>query len=100
LSTAVLVQWGTVRGLIPALAGMAAEVFAARRGQRSPTVLSDSVAAVALSTPTRLRLSDVAAALMAETHAVECAEGRVDAAFAGLRLATQHRHRRWWGRTR
>jgi hypothetical protein len=96
LSTAVLVQWGTAGGLIPALAGMAAEVFAARRGQRSPTVLSDSVAAVALSTPTRLRLSDVDPTLMAETHAVECAEGRVDAAFAGL----QHRHRRWWGRTR
>jgi hypothetical protein len=94
LSTAVLVQWGTARGLIPALAGMAAEVFAARHGQRSPTVLSDSVAVVALSTPTRLRLSDFAAALMAETHAVNCAEGRVDAAFAALRVATQHLDRR------
>ena len=87
-------QWGTARGLIPALADMAAEVFAARRGQRSPTVLSDSVAVVALSTPTRLRLSDFAAALMAETHAVNCAEGRVDAAFAALRVATQHLDRR------
>jgi hypothetical protein len=96
LSTAASVQWGTARGLIPALAGMAAKVFAARRGQRSPTVLSDSVVVVALSTPMRLRLSDVAAALMPETHVVDCAEGRVDAAFAGL----QHRDRRWWGRTR
>jgi hypothetical protein len=89
-----LVQWGTASGLIPALAGMAAEMFAARRGQRSPTVLSDSVAVVALSTPTRLRLSDFAADLMAETHAVNCAEGRVDAAFAALRVATQHLDRR------
>jgi hypothetical protein len=96
LSTALLVHCGTARGLIPALADMAAEVFAARRRQRSPTVLSDSVAVVALSTPTRMRLSDVAAALMPETHAADCAGGRVDAAFAGL----QHRDRRWWGRTR
>jgi hypothetical protein len=50
LSPAVLVQWGTARGLIPPLAAMPAEVFAGRRGQRSPTVLSDSVAVVALST--------------------------------------------------
>jgi hypothetical protein len=99
LSTAVWVQCGTARGLIPPLAGMPAEVLAARRGQRSPTVLSDSVAVIALSTPTRLRLSDFAAALMPETHAVDCAEGRVDAAFAGLRVATQHLDRRWWGRT-
>jgi hypothetical protein len=70
LSTALLVQCGTARGLIPAWAGMAAAVFAARRGQRSPTVLSDSVAVVSLSTPTRLRLSDFAATLMPETHAV------------------------------
>jgi hypothetical protein len=99
LSTAVLVQWGTAGGLLSALAGMAAEVFAARLGQRSPTVLSDAVAVVALSTPMRLRLSDFTAALMAkETHAVGCAEGRVDAAFAGLRLATQHLDRRWWAR--
>jgi hypothetical protein len=95
LSTALLVQCGTARGLIPALADMPAEVFAARRGHRSPTVLSDSVAMVALSTPTRRRLSEFAAALMPETHAVDCAEARVDAAFAGL----QHRDRRWWSRT-
>ena len=62
-------QWGTARGSIPSLAGMAAEVFAARRGQRSPTVPGDSVAVVALSTPMRLRLSDFAADLMPETHA-------------------------------
>ena len=91
---------GTARGFIPALADMSAEVFAAGRGHRSPTVLSDSVAVVALSTPMRLRLNDVAAALMPETHAVDCAEGLVDAAFAGLRVATQHLDRRWWGRTR
>ena len=36
LSMAVWVQCGSARGLIPPLAGMAAEVFAARRGQRSP----------------------------------------------------------------
>jgi hypothetical protein len=34
LSMAVWVQCGTARGLIPPLAGMAAEVFAARRGRR------------------------------------------------------------------
>jgi hypothetical protein len=96
LSTAVLVQWGTARGLIPALVGMAAEVFAARRGQRSPTVLNDSVVMVALLTPMRLRLSDVATDLMPEAHAVDCAESGVDAEFAGL----QHLDRRWWGRTR
>lgn len=95
-----MVQCGTARGLIPPLAGVPAEVFAARREQRSPTVPSDSVAVVSLSTPTRLRLSDFAAGLMAETHALDCAEGRVDAAFAGLRVATQHLDRRWWGRTR
>jgi hypothetical protein len=93
LSTAASVQWGTARGLIPPLA-------AARRGQRLPTVLSDLVAVVSLSTPTRLRLSDFAAALMAGTHAVDCAEGRVDEAFARLRVATQHLDRRWWGPTR
>jgi hypothetical protein len=96
LSTALWVHCGTARGLIPALADMPAEVFAAGRGHRSPTVLSDSLAVVALSTPMRLRLSDVAAALMPETHVADCAQGRVDAPFAGL----QHWDRRWWGRTR
>jgi hypothetical protein len=48
LSTAVLVQWGTSRGLIPPLGGMPAEVFAARPGERSPTVPSDSVADLTL----------------------------------------------------
>jgi hypothetical protein len=96
LSTALLVHCGTARGLIPALADMPAEVFAAGRGHRSPIVLSDSVAVVALSTPMRLRLSDVAAALMPETHVMDCAEDRADAAYAVL----QHRDRRWWGRTR
>ena len=81
------------------MAGMPAEVFAARRGQRSPTVLSDSVAVVALSTPTRLRLSDFAAALMAATPAADCAEVRVDAGFGGLRATTQRVDRRRWGRT-
>jgi hypothetical protein len=70
---------------------MAAEVFAAWRGQQSPSVLSDSGAVVARSTPTRLRRSDFAAALMPEAHAVDCAEGRV---------ATQHLDGRWWGLTR
>jgi hypothetical protein len=96
LSTALLVHCGTARGFIPALADMSGEVFAAGRGHRSPTVLSDSVAVVALSTPMRLRLNDVAAALMPETHVVDGAQSRVDAPFAGL----QHRDRRWWGRTR
>jgi hypothetical protein len=93
LSTAASVQWGAARGLIRPLA-------AARRGQRSPTVLSDSVAVVSLSTPMRLRLSDFAAALMAGTHAVDCAQGRVDGAFPRVRVATQHLDRRWWGTTR
>jgi hypothetical protein len=45
LSTALLVHCGTARGLIPALADMPAEVFAAGRGQRSPTgdVLAERV---------------------------------------------------------
>jgi len=99
LSTAVWVQCGTVPGLIRPSAGMPAEVFAAGRGQRSPPALSDPVAVIALPTPTRLRLSDFAAALMPQTPAVDCAEGCVGALFAGLRVAT-HLDRRWWGRTR
>jgi hypothetical protein len=59
LSTTFLAQCRTARGL-----------FAARREQRSPTVLSDAVAVLSPSTPTRLRLADVAAALMTETRAV------------------------------
>jgi hypothetical protein len=96
LSTAVWVQCGTARRLIPPLAGMAAEVFAARRGQRSPTILSESVAVVARSTPTRLRLGGFAAAVMPGTHAVDCAECRVAAA---LRVARRYLDRQWWGRT-
>ena len=96
LSMAVWVQCGTARGLIRPLAGMAAEVFAARRGQRSPTVRSGSVAVVARSTPTRLRLSDFAVALMPGRHAVDCAECRVAAA---LRVARRYLDRQWWGRT-
>jgi hypothetical protein len=96
LSMAVWVQCGTARGLIPPLDGMAAEVFAARRGQRSPTVRSGSVAVVARSTPTRLRLGGFAAAVMPGTHAVDCAECRVAAA---LRVARRYLDRQWWGRT-
>jgi hypothetical protein len=99
-STAVWVQCGTAPGLVPPLAGMAAEVFAARRGQRSPPALSDSVAVIAAWTPMRLRLSDFVAALMPGRHAVDCPERRVDAGFGGLRATTQHVDRRWWGRTR
>jgi hypothetical protein len=100
LSMAAWVQCGTAGGLIRPLAGRAAEVFAARRGQRSPTILSDSVAVIALWTPMRLRLSDFAAALMPGRHAVDCPERRVHAGFGGLRATTQHVDRRWWGRTR
>jgi hypothetical protein len=93
LSTAASVQWGTARGLI--------RPWPAAHGQRSlETVLSDSVAVVSLSTPARLRLSDFAAALMAGTHAVDCAQGRVDGAFPRVRVARQHLDRRWWGPTR
>jgi hypothetical protein len=52
-----------------------------------------------MSTPTRLRLSEFAAAVMAGTRAVDFAEGRVDAAFTGLQVAAQHLDRRWWGTT-
>jgi hypothetical protein len=99
LSTAARMQCAIAGSLIPPLAGMPDDVFAARRGQRSPTVLSSSVAVVALSTPIRRRLSDFAAALMAATPAADCAEVRVDAGFGGLRATTQHEDRRWWGRT-
>jgi hypothetical protein len=44
-------------------------------------------------------VDNFAAALMPGTRA-DCAEGRVDAAFAGLHVATQSLDRRAWGRTR
>jgi hypothetical protein len=75
LSTAVWVQRGTARRLIPPLAGMAAD----RRQFRSGSV------------------AVVAVALMQGRHAVHCPERRVDAGFGGLRATTQHVDRRWCG---
>jgi hypothetical protein len=98
LSTAAWMQCVIAGSLIPPLAGMPDEVFAARREQRSLPARS-AVAVIAAWTPIRRRLSDFAAALMAATPAADCAEGRVDAGFGGLRATTQHEDRRWWGRT-